>query len=148
MGRIKLNNTIKLKNTENIDESVIKNKKNKEEKNKDKNKDKIKIKIKNKDKDKIKIKIKKIRQNKNIIFAETEQLAKNDDSYVLEKVIINGQPYYRDKNKCILNSNTEIIGLYDYDNNNEYKYYIFKDDNEKINKMKIQTNNLKLDKII
>lgn len=47
-----------------------------------------------------------------------------DNQYVLEQIIINGNKYYKDRYKCILNSNIQLVGIWQYENET-FKYYIF-----------------------
>lgn len=55
------------------------------------------------------------------------------DEYVLEKVNINGKSYYRDKYKCILDANAELVGVWEWDySQNKFHYYIFNDEKAKI----------------
>ncbi len=54
-----------------------------------------------------------------------------DNDYVLERIEINGGIYYKDKYKCILNSNIEIVGIWE-DNGEKCTYHIFKDEVGKI----------------
>ena len=53
--------------------------------------------------------------------------------YVLEKIQINDMHYYRDKNRCILDDNGDIVGVWQWDfNKNDFNYYIFADEKAKI----------------
>lgn len=60
------------------------------------------------------------------------------DEYVLEKITVNGNHYYRDRYKCILDDNAELVGVWEWDfTRNNYNYYIFKDEKEKIDKIRL-----------
>lgn len=54
-----------------------------------------------------------------------------NDQYVLERVNINGKNYYKDKYKCLLNEKGELVGIWERNINN-FNYYVFADEKEKI----------------
>lgn len=59
--------------------------------------------------------------------------ASHNDEYVLEKVNINGNNYYRDKYKCVLDQDTNLVGVWKMDyNKGSISYYIFEDERRKI----------------
>ena len=55
------------------------------------------------------------------------------DDYVLEKIKVNDKYYYRDKYKCILNEEAELVGVWNWNiNKHDFDYYIFADEKGKI----------------
>jgi hypothetical protein len=55
------------------------------------------------------------------------------DEYVLEKISENGKSYYRDKYKCILDDNGDLVGIWEWNfNENNFTNYIFTDERGKI----------------
>lgn len=98
-----------------------------------------------KDNDKIKI-IDKIIQmypdmekERNNIIKEIMTPSKKtiDDEYVLERVTINGIYYYRDKYKCLLDANADVMGVWEYDKG-QYVYYVY--DKEYADSLKTKLN--------
>ncbi len=57
-----------------------------------------------------------------------------ENDYILEKIVINGEVYYKDKHKCILNSNINIVGIWEK-TDEKYIYHIFANDASKIENM-------------
>lgn len=56
-----------------------------------------------------------------------------NDEYVLEKITVNNKFYYRDKYKCILDDNGDLVGVWQWDfNSNDFNYFIFDDEKNKI----------------
>lgn len=65
-----------------------------------------------------------------------------NDQYVLELIDSGGRAYYRDKHKRIFDSNYELVGIWDFMyEENQFKYYIFADEKEKIDKIRLSHKN-------
>ena len=69
-----------------------------------------------------------LKENRDYILNEIVTPIKPLDSdYVLEKITIQGEVYYKDRYKCILNSNIELVGIWS-ENEGKHIYHIFKND--------------------
>lgn len=57
----------------------------------------------------------------------------SSDEYVLEKISVNDKHYYRDKYRCVLDNSGDLVGVWEWDfNKNDFNYYIFIDEKEKL----------------
>lgn len=73
-----------------------------------------------------------LKKKRNYILNELITPKKKEEiNYVLERIEVNGEVYYKDKYKCILNSNIEIVGICEQMNEKQ-EYHIFKDEVGKI----------------
>lgn len=55
-----------------------------------------------------------------------------DDRYILEKIIINGNTYYKDKYRNILDPNVNLVGMWDFDTG-DFRYHIFAEEVYNVN---------------
>jgi hypothetical protein len=67
-----------------------------------------------------------LKKDKHIILAKIvgKTELKNPDDYVLDKIVIDENVYYRDPHGLLLNDTASIVGFYAKTNGENYQYYL------------------------
>lgn len=84
-----------------------------------------------------------LKKDKHIILAKIvgKTEIKNPDDYVLDKIIIDENVYYRDPHGLLLNNTASVVGFYTKINGENYQYYLVsKQINSAIFKQNIKQN--------
>ena len=67
-----------------------------------------------------------LKKDKHIILAKIvgKTEIKNPDDYVLDKIVIDENVYYRDPHGLLLNNTASVVGFYTKTNSDTYQYYL------------------------
>lgn len=90
--------------------------------------------IHDKQKNEVQDEIIKMKNQKNIISTEIVPAKQQEDEYVLEKIFVNDNVYYKDKYRNIIDENTNLVGMWEVETTGNYTYHIF---NQEIGKNKV-----------
>ena len=73
-----------------------------------------------------------MKNQRNIILSEI-LLPKQpiDDRYILEKIIINNKTYYKDKYRNIIDTNINLVGMWELETG-DFRYHLFEDEVGKV----------------
>lgn len=96
-----------------------------------------KVKVSDDDKikfvDKIIDMIPEIKDKRNFIIDKILTKSDSNNDYILEKIIVNNKYYYKDKYKCIFDNSINLVGIWDWNHdNNKFNYYIFTEESNHI----------------
>jgi hypothetical protein len=74
-----------------------------------------------------------LKKNKTLILSEVlSPKDKDSGDYLLEKIIVNEKSFYKDRYRCILDENINLVGIWEF-KDGSFMYYIFDDEFKKIN---------------
>ncbi|AYV84251.1 MAG: hypothetical protein Hyperionvirus20_29 [Hyperionvirus sp.] len=78
-----------------------------------------------------------IRKRRAFLIENILTVKEGGDQYVLELIDSKGRAYYRDKYRCVFDASYKLVGIWDFMYEaGRYKYYIFGDEKEKIERIR------------